>query len=170
LDQEIEACNSNASARSSFSSNSGGLAARGSPPVCAAAGPRLATGLLRRWPALAPDPHCRSVPPPSAPTSNTAADCADRNGPPEARSRAPCGRARAARDSRRGRGHLHGRHGRAVAVSSTPAAVAGIHPHAGKSKAAPKVGGEERMKQMSVGKMMTGGPKGKVVFSSFFEL
>ena len=33
-----------------------------------------------------------------------------------------------------------------------------------------KVGGEERMKQMSVGKMMTGGPKGKVVFSSSFEL
>ena len=26
------------------------------------------------------------------------------------------------------------------------------------------------MKQMSVGKMMTGGPKGKVVFSSSFEL
>jgi len=97
LDQEIEACNSNASARSSFSSNSGGLAARGSPPVCAAAGPRLATGLLRRWPALAPDPHCRSVPPPPALTSHTAADCADRKGPPEAWSRAPCGHARAAR-------------------------------------------------------------------------
>ena len=45
-----------------------------------------------------------------------------------------------------------------------------IFSRAGRSGAAGKVGGEERTRQMRVWKKMTGGPKGKVVFSSSFEL
>jgi hypothetical protein len=60
--------------------------------------------------------------------------------------------------------------GSTVAVSYTPAAVAGLHPRASRSGGAAKVGGEGRKKQIRVGKMMTGGPKDKVVFSSSFEL
>ena len=37
----------------------------------------------------------------------------------------------------------------------------------GRSGAAANVGGEQRMKQMSVRKKMTGGPKGKMVFLFF---
>ena len=72
-----------------------------------------------------------------------------------------------AHDGRRDRGLLQGG---AVAVSSTPAAVAALYPRAGRSRAAAEVGGEERMKQISVcGNTMTGEFKSKMVFSSSFE-
>ena len=57
-----------------------------------------------------------------------------------------------------------------VVAASTPVAVACLHPRADRSEAAAKVGGKERLKQMSVWKMIICEPKCKMIFSSFFEL